>query len=89
MAMGSGYRSRGAVGRIVGILVVIWLIIGAIAAGQRGYYGSGKDNCASVSTTLSKLARSGEVTKAARGYSVGSGSGGSAGAGSTAAGESA
>jgi DNA-binding IclR family transcriptional regulator len=44
---------------------------------------------ASVSTTLSKLARSGEVTKAARGYSVGGGSGSGGGAGSAAAGESA
>ena len=25
--------------RIGGVIVVIWLIIGAIAAGQRGYYG--------------------------------------------------
>jgi hypothetical protein len=30
------------------VLLLIWLIIGAIAAGQRGYYGSAKSNCASV-----------------------------------------
>lgn len=31
-------------------MVVIWLIIGAIAAGQRGYYSSGDTNCASFAT---------------------------------------
>lgn len=53
MSMSTG-RARGSSGvaRIVGVLLVIWLIIGAIAAGQRGYYGSGKTNCASVSTTV-------------------------------------
>jgi membrane protein YdbS with pleckstrin-like domain len=47
---GSGYRNRSAVGRILGILVVVWLVIGAIAAGQRHYYSSAKSNCASVGT---------------------------------------
>ena len=41
-------RSRGAFARVLGVLLVIWLIIGAIAAGQRGYYSSGKTNCAGV-----------------------------------------
>jgi hypothetical protein len=36
--------------RIVGVLVVIWLVIGALAAGQRGYYGSSAENCAGVAT---------------------------------------
>lgn len=36
--------------KIVGILVVIWLAIGAVAAGQRGYYGSSPQNCAVAST---------------------------------------
>ena len=36
--------------RIVGVLVVIWLVIGALAAGQRGYYGSSAQNCAGVAT---------------------------------------
>ncbi len=27
-----------------------WLIIGAVAAGQRGYYGDASTNCASVGT---------------------------------------
>ena len=36
--------------RILGVLLLIWLIIGAIAAGQRGYYGSAKANCSSAGT---------------------------------------
>jgi membrane protein YdbS with pleckstrin-like domain len=51
MAYEGGYRRSG-VGRIVGILVVVWLIIGAIAAGQRHYYSSAKSNCASIGTIL-------------------------------------
>jgi hypothetical protein len=30
--------------RLVGLLVVIWLAIGAVAAGQRGYFGSSSQN---------------------------------------------
>ena len=37
---------------IVGVLVVIWLIIGAIAAGQRGYYSNSDANCAKAGTIL-------------------------------------
>ena len=33
-------------------LVVIWLVIGAIAAFQRGYFSSADTNCAGVTTTL-------------------------------------
>ena len=36
--------------RIVAGLLVIWFVIGAIAAGQRGYYGSAKANCSSAGT---------------------------------------
>jgi hypothetical protein len=32
--------------RIGAIVLVVWLVIGAIAAGQRGYYSSGSDSCA-------------------------------------------
>jgi len=32
--------------RIGSIVLVVWLIIGAIAAGQRGYYGSSSGGCA-------------------------------------------
>ncbi len=50
MTMDRRYGSSG-VARLVGALLIVWLIIGAIAAGQRGYYSSGKDNCASFATT--------------------------------------
>ena len=36
--------------RLVGLLVVIWLAIGAVAVGQRGYFGSSSQNCAGVAT---------------------------------------
>jgi hypothetical protein len=32
--------------RIGGVILLIWLIIGAIAAGQRGYYDSSSSTCA-------------------------------------------
>jgi membrane protein YdbS with pleckstrin-like domain len=36
--------------RFVGLLVIVWLIAGAIAAGQRGYFTHAAQNCASVGT---------------------------------------
>ena len=36
--------------RILSILIVLWLIIGAIAAGQRHYYDNGPTNCAKAGT---------------------------------------
>ena len=33
-------------------LLVIWFIIGALAAFQRGYFSSANTNCAGVSTTI-------------------------------------
>jgi hypothetical protein len=36
--------------RFVGLLVVVWLIVGAIAAGQRGYFTRAPQNCASAGT---------------------------------------
>ena len=48
--MRSRTRSRG--GSIVGTVLVIWLIIGALAAYQRGYFSSADTNCAHVSTTI-------------------------------------
>jgi len=38
-------------GRIAAVLVVVWLIIGVVAAVQRDYFSGGKENCAEVSTT--------------------------------------
>jgi hypothetical protein len=46
------YRSRGFLSRLIGIALVIWLIIGAIAAGQRGYYTDRKATCASATTIV-------------------------------------
>lgn len=36
--------------RIGSLLLVIWLIIGAIAAGQRNYYSGSSANCAKAGT---------------------------------------
>jgi hypothetical protein len=38
-------------GSVVGVLLLIWLVIGAIAAGQRGYFDGSDTNCAKASTT--------------------------------------
>ncbi|MEV4238328.1 MULTISPECIES: hypothetical protein [unclassified Nocardia] len=37
-------------GRLVPLLVLVWLIIGVVAAGQRGYFTDREQNCASVGT---------------------------------------
>jgi hypothetical protein len=47
-----GYRRRSGVGSIIAVLVVVWLIIGAIAAGQRHYYNNRKASCAKVTTIV-------------------------------------
>ena len=36
--------------KIVGLFVVIWLAIGAVAVAQRGYFGSSPQNCAGAAT---------------------------------------
>lgn len=36
----------------MGTVLVIWLIIGALAAFQRGYFSSSSTNCAGVSTSV-------------------------------------
>jgi len=37
-------------GGIVGVIVVIWLLIGVLAAFQRDYFKTGAENCASAGT---------------------------------------
>ncbi|XTZ18808.1 hypothetical protein ACQSSU_16250 [Micromonospora echinospora] len=37
---------------IFGVILVIWLVIGAIAAGQRGYFEGEETNCAEAGTIL-------------------------------------
>jgi hypothetical protein len=41
--------------RVGAVIVLIWLIIGAIAAGQRGYYGS-VAGCARAGTIIATIA---------------------------------
>jgi hypothetical protein len=36
--------------RLLSLLVLVWLIIGAVAAGQRGYFTDSDQNCASLGT---------------------------------------
>jgi hypothetical protein len=36
--------------RIGTLVVVVWLVIGALAAGQRGYFSSSSTNCAKAGT---------------------------------------
>jgi hypothetical protein len=38
--------------RIISAIVVVWLVIGAIAAGQRGYYKGSDQSCAHASTVV-------------------------------------
>lgn len=40
-------------GRVgIPLLLVIWLVVGAVAAGQRGYYNISNHDCATIGTTL-------------------------------------
>ena len=39
-------------GRILSLLVLVWLVIGLIATVQRGYFSSGETDCAGVSTIV-------------------------------------
>ena len=36
-------------GRLIGILLVVWLVIGAFAAFQRGYFEDARTNCSEAS----------------------------------------
>ncbi|GAB3242478.1 hypothetical protein GCM10027448_00800 [Nocardioides dilutus] len=45
-----GYRAD--MRSLLGLLVIAWLVIGAVAAGQRGYYGDDRDvSCKTFSDT--------------------------------------
>jgi hypothetical protein len=39
-------------GSVGAALVIIWLLIGAIAAGQRGYFGGSDSSCAKAGTVV-------------------------------------
>jgi len=45
-------RRRSRTSSIGVALLLIWLVIGAIAAGQRGYFASSDTSCATVSTVI-------------------------------------
>jgi hypothetical protein len=47
----SGSASEGTV-RIGAVLIVIWLIVGFVAAGQRGYLGGSSSSCAKAGNTI-------------------------------------
>ena len=38
--------------RIGAVIVIIWLIVGAIAAGQRGYFGGSAKSCSDAGNTV-------------------------------------
>jgi hypothetical protein len=42
--------------RVGGLVLLVWFIIGAIAAGQRGYFSSSADSCAHAGTILATVA---------------------------------
>jgi hypothetical protein len=42
--------------RLGALVLLIWFIIGAIAAGQRGYYGSSAASCAGAGTVIATIA---------------------------------
>jgi hypothetical protein len=50
MALSRDSRGRGSVTSVVTVLVLVWLVIGAIAAGQRHYYSGSATNCARAGT---------------------------------------
>jgi hypothetical protein len=42
--------------RLGAVILLIWFIIGAIAAGQRGYYDSSSASCAGAGTVIATIA---------------------------------
>ena len=38
--------------RVVTVLLLVWLLIGTVAAAQRGYFSGSSTNCAKVTTTV-------------------------------------
>lgn len=47
-----GRRRSSNIGAIV---VVVWLVIGLLAAAQRGYFAGGEANCATVTTIVATV----------------------------------
>jgi hypothetical protein len=42
--------------RVLAVVLVVWLVIGAVATGQRGYYSGSHTNCAKVTTIAATIA---------------------------------
>lgn len=38
--------------RIIGLIIVVWLLIGVLAAAQRNYFSGGSANCAKTGDTV-------------------------------------
>lgn len=47
-----GYRRRSGLGSLLALILILWFIVGAIAAGQRHYYSGSASNCAHTSTVI-------------------------------------
>lgn len=45
-------RTRRRTSSVATVLVLVWLLIGALAAGQRGYFNSGDTSCAGAGTII-------------------------------------
>lgn len=45
-------RTRRRTSSVATVLVLVWLLIGALAAGQRGYFSSGDTSCAGTGTII-------------------------------------
>ena len=43
------------IGRLIALLAVLWLVVGVAATYQRGYFGSGPNNCAKAGTVAATV----------------------------------
>ena len=50
--MGRGGYSRRGVSGLLSVVLLVWLIIGAVAAGQRHYYSGSTETCAKAGTII-------------------------------------
>jgi nitric oxide reductase large subunit len=41
---------------LIAVIVVVWLLIGVVAAAQRDYFSGSKANCAKIGTTAATIA---------------------------------
>ncbi|QGN59228.1 hypothetical protein [Nostocoides sp. HKS02] len=43
------------VARLIGILVILWLVVGVVATYQRGYFATDPSNCAKAGTIVATV----------------------------------